>query len=118
MRPTRLVCCCAFIFVLPLGGADLQEILVRANAVIHSDWAADPDYAYVERDEYQKDGKPASKTSQVVMMDGSEYSMPLSVNGQPLTPEQQKAELEKLKSEFERRTHESASARRQRNRKI
>lgn len=84
MHRFRLACCSAFIFSLPLHGADLQEIVRRATPVIRSDRAADPDYAYVERDEFQRDGKPASKTSQVVMMDGSDYSMPLALNGQPL----------------------------------
>lgn len=94
--------------------ADLQEIVERATAMIQSDWAADPDYAYVERDETVKSGKTTSKTSQVVMMDGSDYYMPMAVDDQPLSAEQQKAELRKLKNEYEHRTREDSAARRRR----
>lgn len=94
--------------------ADPAEIVERATAKIQSDWAADPDYAYVERDETVKGGKPTSKTSQVVLMDGSAYYMPLAVDDQPLSPEQQKSELRKLKAEYERRKNEDPEARRRR----
>jgi hypothetical protein len=38
-------------------GADLQEILRRGTITIKSDWAADADYAYIERDEVQNDNR-------------------------------------------------------------
>jgi hypothetical protein len=76
--------------------------------------AADPDYAYVERDEVQKNDNDSGKTYQVVMIDGSDYNLPIVVNDQPLAPNQEKAELERLKSEVQRRNRESLAARRQR----
>jgi len=82
--------------------------------MIQSDWAADPDYAYIEKDETQKGENLTSKTSQVVMMEGSDYYLPIAFNNQPLPADQEKAELEKLKNELQRRKNESPSARRQR----
>ena len=95
-------------------GADLQEIVRQANATLQADWAADSDYAYVERSEIQKNEKVTSKTSQVVYIAGSDYYLPLAVDDQPLAPDRAKAELEKLKNEDRRRKDESPEARRQR----
>jgi hypothetical protein len=86
----------------------------RATAALNSDWASDPSYACVEKDEVQKGEKRTSKTFEVVMIDGSEYHVPLAVDDQPLQPDRQKAELVKLKNEVQRRKSESPSARRAR----
>lgn len=90
---------------LACGAADLQEIVQHATAAINSDWAADPNYACVEKDETTKGGKTSSKTFQVVMVDGSEYHVDLPVD---------QAGLMKLKEEAERRRNESAAAREKR----
>jgi len=95
----------------PLRAAEVSEIVQRATVALHSDWAADPLYACVERDEVQKGEKVTSKTSEVVMIDGSDYYFPLAVNDQPLSPDRQKEELIKLKKEVRRRESESPSAR-------
>jgi hypothetical protein len=95
----------------PCRAADLSEIVQRATAALKSDWAADPLYACVERDEVQKGEKPASKTFEVVMIDGSDYHLALAVDDQPLPPDRHKAELIKLKNEVRRRKSESPSAR-------
>jgi hypothetical protein len=104
--------------ILVLAGAchaaDVPEIVTRATAVIQSDWAADPDYAYIEREETRKNGRVTSKTSQVVMMADSEYHMPTAFDDKPLSPEMQKAELQKLKNEYQRRNNEGPAARRHR----
>jgi hypothetical protein len=110
----------ALSFCLVLGCAgllratDLEEIVSRGTATLKSDFAADPDYAYVEKDEVEKGGKTTSKTSQVVYIDGSDYYMPLEIDGQPLAPDREAAEREKLKSEAKRRDAETPEARRQR----
>ncbi len=106
---------CAVASLIPRSqAADLQEIVRRGTAAIRSDWAADPDYAFVEKDETQKNGEWTSKTFQVLMIEGSDYNMPLAVNDVPLTPEQKKSELEKLKQEVQHRKSESPSARSER----
>ena len=94
--------------------ADPNEIVQRATEAFRSDWAADPSYAYIERDEVQKGDKLTSKTFEVVMIDGSDYRLPLATDGQPLSPARRKAELIKLKDEAEHRRNESASTRRSR----
>jgi hypothetical protein len=109
-----LFSCVASLGNLTCQAADLQEIVQRGNSAIHSDWDDDPKYAYVERDEVQKNGKATSKTSQVVMIAGSDYHMPVAVNDQPLSREDRETELRKLKNEVERRNKESESVRRKR----
>jgi hypothetical protein len=94
--------------------ADIQEIIGRATATLKSDWAADPDYAYIERAEVAKSGKSSSKTSQVAMIADSDYSLPIAIDDQPLAPSRQTEELEKLKNEVQRRNSESPEERRER----
>jgi hypothetical protein len=77
-----------------------------------ADWAADPNYACFERDEVQKNDKVTSKKSQVVYIAGSDYYLPLAINDQPLAPDRENAEIEKLKNEVRRRNAESPEARR------
>jgi len=110
---------CAFLLTLrcdagQLANDPVQEIVRRANATLQSDWAADPDYAYVERDEDEKKGQATSKTSQVVYIAGSDYYLPLAIDDQPLSPDRKRAELEKLKNEVRRRNTESPETRRER----
>ena len=102
----------------PIGrgapAADLDEIIRRAAGAINVDWAADPDYAYLERDENHKNEKVTSKTSQVVTMADSDYYMTIAIDDQPLSADQQKVELQKFKKEFERRKAEDPEARQRR----
>jgi hypothetical protein len=109
-----IVLCCATFVTVPCRAADVEEIIRRGSATLKSDWAADPDYAYVERDQLQKHEKVTSTTSEVVYIEGSDYHLPLASNDQPLAPDREKAELQKMKSEIERRNGESSAARRQR----
>src|ERR1700689_2596142 len=69
--------CLAGLLAPPCRAADLEEIVRRATATLQSDWSADADYAYIERDEVQKNGTVTSKTSQVVYIAGSDYYLPL-----------------------------------------
>jgi hypothetical protein len=110
---------CVFLPTLPCEAGQLvndpvQEIVRRANATLQSDWAADPNYAYVEREEIQKNGEVTSKTYRVVYIAGSDYDLPLAIDDKPLPSDREKAELEKLKSEARRRSVESPEARRER----
>src|SRR5580698_4114329 len=106
MSGRQYLAVCLISLALPCRGADLDEIVSRGTATLKSDWAADADYAYVEKDEVEKGGKLTSKTSQVVYIDGSDYYMPLGIDGQP-----EKAELDKLRNEARRRKAEAPEAR-------
>jgi hypothetical protein len=99
---------------LPCGATDLQEIVRRGGETLKSDWAADPDYSFIERDEVEKNGMVTSKTSRVVYIEGSDYFLPIAINDQPLPPERENTELEKLRNEIKRRDAETPEARRQR----
>lgn len=59
---------------------DTGEIVERATAAPKADWAADPSWACIERDEALKGGKLTSKTFEVLMVDGSDCHLPLAVD--------------------------------------
>jgi len=109
-----LIACYCGIGSVPSRALELSDIVQRATAALNADWAADPSYACVEKDETRKGEKLTSKTFEVVMIDGSDYHLPLAINDQPLPPERKRAELLKLKNEVAKRTNESPSARRSR----
>ncbi len=98
----------------PGAAADVTEIVRRAAVAIRADWDAAPGYAFLQRDEFQRDGKPASKTQQVVTISGSDYYMPVAIDDRPLPADRQRLELQKLKNEVERRNREDPDARRRR----
>ncbi len=111
---TALIVCFAGIGSYPCraaDAADANEIVERATAALKSDWAADPLYAFIEQDEVQKRDKLTSKSFEIVMIGGSDYRLPLAVDGQPLSPVRRKAELIKFKEEMQRRSNESPGAR-------
>ena len=98
----------------PCRAVDASEIVQRATEALKSDWAADPSYAFREKDEVQKGDKLTSKAFEVVMIDGSDYRLPLAIDDQPLSPAHRKAELNKLKNEVQRRESQSPPERRSR----
>lgn len=109
-----LIVFCSGIGGYPCRAADGKEIVERATEALKSDWAADPLYAYTEKDEVQKGDKVTSKSFEVVMIDGSDYRFPLAIDGQPLPPARRKTELLKFQDEVERRSSQSPSARQSR----
>lgn len=106
---------CGLLLVLSCSAfgqaVNVAEIVRRATAALQSDWAADPKYACVQKEETRKGGKVTSKTFEAVTIEGSEYHFPLAVDGRDLTPEQHRQELAKLGDEVRRRRSESAAER-------
>jgi len=96
------------------AAVDLEEIVRRGSIAIQEDWAAAEDYGWIQKDETQKGERVTSRTCQVVRMAGSDYYMPIAIDGKPLPPDQQRSELEKLRAEFHRRNIEDAVARQRR----
>ena len=95
-----------------LDGADsenAQDIVRRATSVMQADWAAAPQFALIQRDATTLKGITSSKTQQVFMIAGSDYYMPIAIDDVPLSAQQRKLELEKLKQEVDRRTGETAA---------
>lgn len=124
MNQCRRFCQTAFEYCLAISVAavtggqcralDTNEIIEHATAALKADWAADPLYANVERDEIQKGGKSTSKTFMVLMIDGSEYHFPEAFNDEPLAPSRHQMELLRLREEVQRRRNESPAARQSR----
>ncbi|HWE52014.1 MAG TPA: hypothetical protein VG273_19635 [Bryobacteraceae bacterium] len=99
--------CLAALGPAPCRAAELPEILHRGTVALESDWAADLSYSYVLKEERTRGGKPAVRTSQMVMIEGSDYYLPSAA-------ERESSEIDKLRAEVQRRQTESAEARRQR----
>jgi len=96
---------------LPNGNA----LMARSVKTTELNWAAAPNYAFLETDIKSRHGsEPTKKTSEVMMIDGSPYERTIALNGQPLSPAQQRAEESKLQKETAIRLHESSRARRKR----
>ena len=89
------------------NGIDVQEIVRRASLTMQADWAAAPNYAFTERDVTTSKGVTSSETSRVFMIAGSDYYMPIAIDGKPLSPEQRSQALQKLRKEVERRSEET-----------
>ena len=94
--------------ILTVRAADLDDIVRRATAALKSDWAADPLYSYVEKDEVQKGDKVTSKTFEDIMIDGSDYHLPLGVNDERIPQVAYNAELNRMEREVERRSNETS----------
>ncbi len=90
------------------------EIVHRSVAVNTADWKAQPDYSYRELDIKSKidatgqTRTEASKTYEVMMIDGSPYDRLIAIHNEPLSHAQEQQEAAKLKSEIEHRQAESA----------
>jgi hypothetical protein len=92
------------------AGPGVKTIIQRSVAANQKDWQASPEYSYVERD--QNDGN--TKTYRVLMLEGSPYNYLLEVNGEPLSPEDQETEREKLQQAIEERRNETPQQREER----
>ena len=94
-----------------LPGAD--EIVKRSVANTQADWRAAPRYNFTERDLLTANGK-GSKTSRVIMIDGSPYYKLIALNGKPLTPRQAADEERKYQRAIAQRQRETPAQRRKR----
>jgi len=87
---------------------DVQDLVRRAGSTMQSDWAAAPGFAFIQRDVTTSKGMTTRKTHQVFSISGSDYYMPIAIDDEPLSADQQEAELQRLKQEVDRRSHETA----------
>ncbi|MFZ0318272.1 MAG: hypothetical protein WAL56_04025, partial [Candidatus Sulfotelmatobacter sp.] len=94
-----------------LAQQDADTIIQRSVAANERDWKAAHDYDYVERDR-QKGG--GTKTSEELMILGSPYERLVTVNGKPLSPEQQAREQQELETILVERRKESRQQRSER----
>jgi hypothetical protein len=92
------------------GQEDVQAIIERSVQANNKDWQAAPSYSYSERD-VQSGG---TRTFEVTMILGSPYSRLVAVNGQPLGPDEQANEQQKLEKVTAQRCGESKQEREER----
>ena len=98
----------AVLFSAALAQQDVNTIIQRSVAANEADWKAAHEYDYVERDQ-QKGG--GTKTSEELMILGSPYERLVTVNGKPLSPEQQAREQQELETTLVERRQESRQQR-------
>jgi hypothetical protein len=100
--------CCALLLALftalaAAGQEDVEAIVQRSVQANNNDWQAAPAYSYFERD--VQGGR--TRTYEVTMILGSPYERLVAVNGQPLMPEDQAKEQQKLEKVTAQRCGES-----------
>jgi len=99
----------------------VQEIIRQAAAKMQADWAAAPRFAFIQRDVTTSKGVTTSRTQQVFMVAGSDYYVPIAIDGEPLPEAERQEQLNRLKQEVrqrERETPEQAAKRSETYRKV
>jgi hypothetical protein len=107
---TQTIVLCAVICQI-CKGAGLDEIVRRADAAIQADWASFPAYSYIQRDERASGTNSITASFQVVVIEGSDYHLPVAIGDVPLSESQRQAEIRKLIDEMRQRRAESPAAR-------
>jgi len=90
---------------------EAQTIIQRSVEANQRDWKAAPRYDFTERDR-AADG--STRTYREVMILGSPYERLLEINGEPISSEQQAAEVRKLEHAIAARSKESPEQREKR----
>ncbi len=81
-----------------------REIIRRSAQATQADWDRAPGFDFCELDKT----KTGSRTSAVLMIEGSPYYRVVQVNGVDLPPAQEAAEQKRLTSTIQRRQHETS----------
>jgi hypothetical protein len=90
---------------------NVREIVQRSVDNTTADWIAAPQYDFTQTDLLVNDGVKTSRTSQVLMIDGSPFIKVIGVDGQPRSPS---GDVRDVRQEKARRDEESPAARRKR----
>jgi len=84
-----------------------RETIRRSAQATQSDWDRAPGFDFCEKDET----KTGSRTSAVLMIEGSPYYRVVQANGVDLSPAQEAAEQKRLASTIQRRQRETSDER-------
>lgn len=101
-----------FITVSLWAEVNVPDLVRRSVAASERNWKESPHYVWTERDVEEKlDSRGRVKTTtlkvyETMILEGSEYHKLLQRNGQPLSPEELKAEESRLEAERLRRQRE------------
>ncbi len=90
---------------------DAETIIQRSVQANQTDWKANPEYDWTERDLQSNGG---TKTFQEYMIFGSPYGRVIAMNGKPLPAAKKREEQQKLDAEIAKRRGESPDQRHQR----
>lgn len=107
MNPYFYLCAACLEFFIPgsaVTAPDATMILHRSVEANARNYAALPKFNYIKVEKYQ-DG--TTRTYEEIMLFGSRYSRLIAMNGEPLPPDRQKAEQEKLEQVTRQRAVES-----------
>lgn len=85
---------------------DVPRIIQRSVAANEADWAAAPDYAWIEDDRMGRD----TRSYEVTMILGSPWRRLVKINGMPLSQQEQQKEQRKLDDVRRERASESPAA--------
>jgi hypothetical protein len=96
------VCCSG-----QMTAAQIQEIIRQSAQAAHADWECAPDFDFCEVDKT----KTGSRTSAVLMIQGSPYYRLVQVNGNDLSAEQEAVEQKRLAATIEQRQRENPDIR-------
>ncbi|HYL36600.1 MAG TPA: hypothetical protein VEV17_11865 [Bryobacteraceae bacterium] len=87
---------------------NMPEIIRRSVENVQADWSQAPKYSFVERDvESKRRSKPAIRSYEEIMIDGSPYRRLIAVDDEPISPGEQAEEERKLRTEIQKRQNES-----------
>lgn len=87
---------------------DSHELMCRSVKVAESNWLEAPNYSFLRTNiTSKKDSRPATNTSEVLMIDGSPYSRLVAEDGRPLSQTEALQEEQKLRKEFSKRSNET-----------
>ena len=90
-----------------MTAAQTQQIVRRSAQATHSDWERAPGFDFCELDKT----KTGSRTSAVLMIEGSPYYRLVQVDGDDLSPEQEAGEQKRLAATIEQRQREISAVR-------
>ena len=111
---------CLLVAVPLFGQVNVADIVRKSSANTERNWKEAPSFVFTERDVVEKlDGSGhvksrTVKTYESMVLDGSDYNRVVAINDKPLSPQQQRAEDEKMARERERRRKESPAERQKR----
>jgi hypothetical protein len=90
---------------------DAPEIVQRSVQNTNADWAAAPQFHYIERDVITKGGKRTEQTYRVFLIEGSPYHQLIAIDGQELSSSQAADQQRRLRQEINRRQKETPAQR-------
>ena len=109
-----MILAAALLLGLPAQVVNVPAVVREAAETMRADWAAAPNYAYVQRETSNEKGHAETQTKQIVLIDGSEYRVPLPGDGHNPTAAELAAVQEKVRAEVRSRQNESPSVRKRR----